>query len=109
MPLLALYYVLLELENYENFDKMIQSYTKYYKTPIISHNVQDKDIILNKVKEHYKDLDQMYLDWVTVTWDNFWFNVRWSNTENKIKFAVESDDKNIINQISDELNNLIEW
>lgn len=51
----------------------------------------------------------MYLDWVTVTWDNFWFNVRWSNTENKIKFAVESDDKNIINQISDELNNLIEW
>jgi phosphomannomutase len=62
MPLLALYYVLLELEENSNFDEMIDNFEKYHKTPIQSIKVKDKDLVLNKIKKYYSDYKQDYLD-----------------------------------------------
>jgi len=107
MPLLALYYVLLELEENSNFDEMIDNFEKYHKTPIQSIKVKDKDLVLNKIKKYYSDYKQDYLDWVSVYWDDFWFNVRWSNTENKIRFAVEANTKEKMEKILEELKNIV--
>jgi len=107
MPLLALYYVLLELEEYENFDNMIDSFEKYYKTPINSIKVKDKDFVLETVKKYYHNYRQGYLDGISIYWDDFWFNVRWSNTENKIRFAVEANTKEKMDEVLLELKSII--
>ncbi len=107
MPLLALYYVLLELEEHNNFDDMINSFEKYHKTPVQSMKVEDKDLVLNRVKIHYSAYKQDYLDWISIYWDDFWFNVRWSNTENKIRFAVEANTKEKMDEVLLELKSVI--
>lgn len=53
LPLLALYYVMLELEDFEDFTKMVQNYTKYFKTPITSYKTEKKEEILEKIKEEF--------------------------------------------------------
>lgn len=107
MPLLALYYVLLELENYENFDKMIDSFQKYFKTPIQSVNVKNKEESFEKIKKYYSKYKQDFLEWITVYGDDFWFNVRWSITENKIRFAIEAKNKEKMEKLFLELKNII--
>jgi len=62
MPLLALYYVLSELEEYENFDAMINNFEKYYKSPINNIKVEDKEKSLGIVEDHYSAYRQEFLD-----------------------------------------------
>ena len=107
MPLLALYYVLLELEEYNNFDEMITSFERYFKSPINSVKVEDKEESLNKIKEYYSTYKQEFMDGISVYGDNFWFNVRASNTENKLRFAVEADTEKKMNEVLNELQSII--
>jgi len=53
LPLLALYYVMLELENFEDFTAMIKKYTKYFKTPITSYKTERKTEILEEIKKEF--------------------------------------------------------
>jgi phosphomannomutase len=47
------------------------------------------------------------LDGISIYWDDFWFNVRWSNTENKIRFAVEANTKEKMDEVLLELKSII--
>ncbi|MCR5412893.1 MAG: hypothetical protein K6E76_08170 [Patescibacteria group bacterium] len=51
--MLALYYVMLELEDFEDFTKMVQNYTKYFKTPITSYKTERKTEILEEIKKEF--------------------------------------------------------
>jgi len=107
LPLLALYYVLLELEDFENFTKMIQKYTKYFKTQITSFKTEKKEEILEKIKKEFWMFEQTYLDWVSVFWNDFWCNVRASNSENKIRYVVEAETENKRDEISQKIEKII--
>lgn len=107
MPLLALYYVLLELEEYNNFDEMVSSFERYFKSPINSVKVENKEESLNKIKKYYSAYKQEFMDGISVYGDNFWFNVRASNTENKLRFAVEANTKGEMDEVLLELKNII--
>ena len=91
--LLTQYYVMKELENYNNFDEMVQQYKKYYKWPIQSISVSDKDIVMKKIADTFAEYNPTTLDGISVYTDEYRFNVRQSNTENKIRFTVEADDE----------------
>ncbi len=107
MPLLALYYIIKEIEeNDNNIEKMLKKYIKYYKTPVISQKVKNKDLILEKIKKEFQNYEQKYIDWISIFWNNFWFNVRGSNTENKIRYTIEWEE-NTVNKIKAKLENII--
>lgn len=107
LPLLALYYVLLELEEFENFTEMTQKYTKYFKTPITSFKTDRKEEILEQIKKDFWMCEQTYLDWVSVFWDDFWCNVRASNNENKIRYVVEAETESKRDEISKKIEKII--
>lgn len=107
MPLLALYYVLMELETHDDFDKMVSSFQRYYKSPVKSIQVADKQKSLALVQEKYLACRQEFLDGISVYGDGFWFNVRASNTENKLRFSVEADTKEEMESVLDELTHIV--
>lgn len=107
LPLLALYYVLLELEEYNSFKEMTEKYTKYFKTPINSYKTERKEEILEQVKKEFSTFEQTYLDGVSVFWDDFWCNVRASNNENKIRYVVEAETEAKRDEISQKIEKII--
>lgn len=107
MPLLALYYVLKELDNHDSFQEMIDKHVNYHKTPIISQKTDKKEEIFEKIKEEFKDYKFENIDWLTIIWNDFRCNVRWSNSENKIRFTVEADTKEKWEEIREKIENII--
>lgn len=107
MPLLALYYVIKELEESWSFENMIAKYLKYFKCPIASIVVEDKEVVLKNIKKQYAKFEQKTIDGISVFGKDFWFNVRPSNTENKIKFTVEADSEERMQEEREKLENII--
>jgi phosphomannomutase len=69
--------------------------------PIESHDAGMG--ILQKLKEEYKDGTIDELDGLTVEYDNWWFNIRPSNTEPLLRLVVEATNKELLGQKVDEL------
>ena len=92
-------------------DKKVSEITKelspYAKGAEINFKVEDKEAVLNKVKEKYSDGKQDYLDGVTIEYDNWWFNVRPSQTESLLRLTIEADTPKLLSQKKKELTALI--
>ena len=103
MPLLAMFYVLQTLEEYADFDTMVASFHSLFKAPIVSMKVEDKEYCLSAVKEMFKEYPQDFLDGVSVYGEDFWLNVRGSNTENKVRYTVEAESLERMEEIKGKL------
>lgn len=68
---------------------------RYYQAPELNIRLKDKDQALQLVKEHYRDAEIAELDGVSVSYPDFWFNVRPSNTEPLLRVRLEAHSKNI--------------
>jgi len=79
----------------------------YAKLPEINFEVEDKEAILNMIKKKYSDGKQDYLDGITVEYDNWWFNVRPSNTEPLIRLTIEANSKEILEEKSREIKSFL--
>ena len=63
---------------------------------------------MNLAKEKYQDKYQVdELDGLTVTAENWWFNLRPSNTEPLLRLNVEADTQKQMAEIRDTVLNLI--
>lgn len=80
---------------------------KYSHSGEINFAVSDKEAVLAAIKSTYNDGEISELDGVTVTYPNVWFNVRASNTENKIRLNLEAVDKETMETKRDEVSALI--
>ena len=54
--------------------------------------------IFQNLKNKYNDGKQSFLDGITVEYDNWWFNVRPSNTEPLLRLLVEANTKELMDQ-----------
>jgi len=93
-------------------DRKVSEVTKelspYVKGAEINFKLEDKEAVLDKIKEKYSDGKQDYLDGVTVEYDNWWFNVRPSQTEPLLRLTIEADTQKLLTQKKKELTALIE-
>lgn len=81
---------------------------KYFHSGEINSLVTDKVGKIKELAQKYKDAKNIsYLDGVTIEYDNFWFNVRPSNTENKLRLNLEAVDTTTMEAKRDEVLNLI--
>jgi phosphomannomutase len=87
--------------------EIVKELTPYQKSPELNFKVDDKDKILEKVKEKYVDGKQDFLDGVTVEYKDWWFNVRPSNTEPLLRLTIEADNQKILTEKQKELSDLI--
>ncbi len=87
--------------------EIVDQLKTYHHSGEINSLVDDKDAVLKRLASQYSDAKISYLDGITVTYDEFWFNVRPSNTEPKLRLNLEAKSKKLMQEKRDEVLNLI--
>ena len=81
--------------------------SKYSNSGEINSEVPDVVAVLEKIQERYSDGEISLLDGVTITYPEYWFNVRGSNTEPLIRLNLEATSKEKMEEQRDEVLRLI--
>jgi phosphomannomutase len=81
--------------------------SRYFQSEEINVEVADKEKAMRKVRGAYADGKIGTLDGVSVEFDDFWFNVRPSNTEPLLRLRLEAKSKKIADSRSEEIKRLI--
>ena len=99
------------LEELSASGKTFAEYTKplykYFHSGEINFEVSDKQAVFDKLKEKYGANLQYDFDGLSFTWEDWWFNVRASNTENKVRLNLEATSEALMKEKRDEVAALI--
>jgi phosphomannomutase len=87
--------------------EIVAELSPYAKGAELNFEVADKDAVLEKIKEKFSDGKQDFLDGITVEYEDWWFNVRPSNTEPLLRLTIEADTQAILEKNQKELQKVI--
>lgn len=85
----------------------LQPLYRYSHSGEINREVGDPDAVFTAIAAAYHDGQISRLDGITVEYPDFWFNVRASNTEAKMRLNLEATTPDIMARKRDEILNLI--
>ncbi len=85
----------------------VQTYKKYLNSGEINRVVSNKDTVFAAILEKYSDGKISKLDGLTIEYPDFWFNVRASNTEPKIRLNLEAITADVMVAKRDEILDLM--
>lgn len=83
--------------------EIVEPLERYVHSGEINFTVEDKNGMMKKLVEKYHDGELTTLDGVTITYPDFWFNVRASNTESKLRLNLEAIDRATMESRRDEI------
>jgi len=107
MTIIAIVLKVISSEN-KPFSEVIEEYRRSYESGEINYKVTNAAEILDKLKEKYNDGDLETMDGVAVSYSDWRFSVRTSNTEPLLRLNVEASDKKIMEKNRDGLKALID-
>jgi len=87
--------------------EIVKDFSPYFKSAELNFDIEDKEAVLEKVKEKYSDGKQDFLDGIIVEYKDWWFNVRPSNTEPLLRLTIEADTAELLEQKKKELSEFI--
>jgi len=70
--------------------ELLEPFRRYHDSGEINTQVEDQQGAMELVARHFADARQERLDGLTVEYDDWWFNVRPSNTEPLLRLNVEA-------------------
>lgn len=91
----------------QDFASYIAPYNKYLSSGEINRVVDDKDGVFAKIAAKYAGGKINRLDGISVEYPDFWFNVRASNTEPKMRLNLEAINQEVMVNKRDEVLELI--
>jgi len=91
----------------QSFSDYIKPLQKYFHSGEINSQVADPLAKIAEIKAKYSDGLQNDLDGITIDYDDYWFNVRASNTEPLLRLNLEAITKEIMEMKRDEILGLI--
>ena len=91
----------------KKLSELVAEVKKYYHSGEINSTVADAPSIMEKLKEKYKDGTFSELDGIKISYPDWWFNVRSSNTEPLLRLNVEAKTKEMMENKRDELLKII--
>ncbi len=97
-------------ESGKTMSELFAPLKKYANTGEINTSLSDFDTaraIMATVAAKYKDGNQYELDGVSTEYDEWWFNLRLSNTEPKLRLIVEADNEDLMAEKRDEIKAMI--
>lgn len=115
-PVLMIVLLLVELINERKqqkkstltFSDLIKPYKKYVHSGEINSTVENKQKVLDRIIQIYDDANKKsFLDGVTIEYDDFWFNIRPSNTEPLLRLNLEAINRETMEEKRDEVLALI--
>jgi len=104
-----LYMLQILAEKNEKMSEIISVIDKYYRSGEINFEVENKEKVLKTLEEKYavKAKDVSYLDGIRLEFEDWWFNVRPSNTEDVIRLNLEAVSEQVMKEKAEEISNLI--
>lgn len=87
--------------------EMAADLKRYFQSGEINSDVADKNAVMNRLKEKYGDGKLDELDGIRIDYPDFWFNVRPSNTEPKLRLNLEAKTKETMEAKRDEILKII--
>jgi phosphomannomutase len=92
----------------KSLSKLREYYTKYPSIDETNFEVEDKDVVLARLKSTFKDNDQDELDGLTVDLGSgSWFNVRASNTEPVLRLNAEARSQSALDALVNKVTSII--
>lgn len=106
---LALIQVLKEVTESGDLKQLIAPLRKYSQSGEINFEVEDKRRVMKELEQHYQRQAQnvLHLDGVSVEFEDWWFNVRPSNTEPVLRLNLEADTEKLMKEKTKEVRSLI--
>ncbi len=89
------------------FSELVQPLRRYSKSEETNFKVEDKQGKIDLLADKYSDGEIDYLDGITVQYDDWWFNVRPSNTEPYLRLVAEASSQKQLDEKMAELIGLI--
>lgn len=80
---------------------------EYFDSGEINFEVKDKQKTIDQIENNFKDGKIDRLDGLTISYDDWWFNVRPSNTEPYLRLNIESNKTELLNEKIAEISNII--
>lgn len=106
--LLAVKYILELLQELKQpFSEIVAPLLRYAKTPEINFEVANKDTILAVLKTKYADADILELDGITISYPDWWANVRGSNTEPLLRLNMEANSPELLAEKQTEIESIL--
>jgi phosphomannomutase len=90
-------------ETGKKMSELIAELKRYFHSGEINSDVADKDVVMQKLKATYKDGKLDELDGIRIDFPDWWFNVRASNTEPKLRLNLEAKTKELMEEKRDEV------
>jgi phosphomannomutase len=87
--------------------ELAQPIMRYFHSPEINSKVKDTDAKLAELKARYGDGSIIELDGLTVEYQDWWFNVRPSQTEPLLRLNVEAKAQEMLDAKTEELLSII--
>ncbi|MDP3042900.1 MAG: phosphomannomutase/phosphoglucomutase [bacterium] len=94
-------------ESNKPISEYIKPYQKYFHSGEINSTVKNQEEVIKKIEKKYGDGEINKLDGITVEYSDFWFNVRGSNTEPKLRLNLEAKTKELMEEKRDEVLKII--
>jgi phosphomannomutase len=82
---------------------LVKELERYYHSGEINSEVDNKDKVFEVLREKYADGDLHELDGLKVTYPDWWFNVRGSNTEPLVRLNLEANTPELLAKKQTEL------
>ena len=82
----------------EPLSELIKPIKRYSQTGEVNFKVKDKETVFAAVREAFSDGESDELDGVTVSYPNWWFNLRASNTEPLVRLNLEADTRELLQE-----------
>lgn len=92
----------------QTFSEFIAPLKRYVHSGELNFHVHDKAQAMARIKEAFNSGELLELDGVSITYPEFWFNVRASNTESVLRLNLEAVDQNTMEHKRDEIIRLLE-
>ena len=83
--------------------ELMAEFSRYASSGEINSRVADAAAVIVQLEEEYGEHDLDHLDGLTVTADDWWFNVRPSNTEPLLRLNVEGADDATMARVRDDV------
>lgn len=87
----------------KRLSKLLKPLKIYYPSGEINSEVEDKEAKLKEIEEIYHDGKISYIDGILVEYEDWWFNLRPSNTESLLRLNLEANTKEKMEKYRDRL------
>lgn len=88
--------------------ELLEPLRRYSQSGEINFEVDDKQAAMEALEDEFAEGDSDWLDGISVRYDDWWFNVRPSNTEPVLRLNLEADNDELMNEKVDHVKSIIE-